>query len=95
MEYTYKLRKTEGIVEKNMSDSYKYAAFMSIMVCIFLMLYYNVIIEFGEADFSANRIYRSIRLILSLIQLSLSLVYAYNWYILKIWYSPEYEPKKD
>ena len=47
MEYSYVLKKTEGIVEKNMTDTYKYAAIMSVVVCIFMMLYYNVIVEFS------------------------------------------------
>ena len=95
MEYSFILKKTDGIIEKNMTDSYKYAAFMSCVVCVFLMLYYNVVVEFGEADFTSNRIYRSIRLGLSLIQLSFACVYAYYWYILRIWYKPEYQPKED
>lgn len=95
MDYSYTLKKMDGIQEKNMIDSYNYAAFMSCIVCVFLMMYYNVVVEFGEADFTSNRIYRSIRLGLSLIQLSFACVYAYYWYTLKIWYKPEYTPKED
>jgi hypothetical protein len=47
IEYSYRLKKAEGIVETNMTKSYKYAATMSIVICIFMFMYYGVIIEYG------------------------------------------------
>lgn len=71
-----------------MTQSYKYAAIMSVVICIFMFMYYGVIIEYGDAEFTSNRIVRSIRFVLSLIQLSLSVCYAYYWFVLKVWYQP-------
>lgn len=32
-----------------MTNSYKYAAFMSVVICIFMFMYFGVIIEYGDA----------------------------------------------
>lgn len=78
-----------------MTNSYKYAAFMSVVICIFMFMYFGVIIEYGDAEFTSNRIFKSIQFILSLIQLSMSICYAYYWFVLKLWYLPEYKPKQN
>lgn len=36
----------------------------------------------------------TMRMTLSLIQLSFSIVYAYYWYVLRVWYKPTYSSKK-
>lgn len=71
-----------------MDNSYKAASFMSVVICIYLFLYYGVIIEYGDVEFTSNRIYTNIRFVLSLIQLSMSLCYAYFWLRLQIWRQP-------
>jgi len=50
-----------------------------------MIMFYDVIINYGDADFSANRIIGLGRMALSLIQLSMSLVYGYYWLMFKIW----------
>lgn len=77
-----------------MTKSYKASATLSIVLCVFMFMYYGVIIEYGDVEFTSNRIYRSIRFVISLMQLSMSICYAYYWFVLKIWYSPEYRPKE-
>lgn len=72
-----------------MTDAFKISGVMSIVICIYMMLYYNVIINYGEADFEAPRIIGLGRFALSLVQLSMTLVYAYYWLTFKIWESPE------
>lgn len=54
-----------------------------------MMMYYDVIINYGEADFEAPRTTGLARFALSLVQLSMALVYAYYWLKFKIWESPE------
>ena len=34
-----------------MNDAFRISAFMSIAICIFMMMYYDVIINYQEADF--------------------------------------------
>lgn len=72
-----------------MNDAFRISAIMSIVTCVYMILYYDVIINYGEADFSSNRIIGLGRIVLSLIQLSMSLVYAYYWLRFKIWEKPE------
>lgn len=72
-----------------MNDAFRISGFMSVLICIYMMFYYDIIINYGEADFSSNRIISLGRIALCLIQLSMSIVYAYYWLRFKIWESPE------
>lgn len=72
-----------------MNSAFNISAFMSIVICIYMMFFYDVIINYGEADFSSNRIISLGRIALCLIQLSMSIVYAYYWLRFKIWEKPE------
>jgi hypothetical protein len=72
-----------------MNQSYNGAATLSIIICFYMMVFYDVVIEYGEADFTSNIQYGLFRFALCLIQLGLSLMYAFYWYKLKIWYKPE------
>lgn len=85
--------KSEGINELNMRNYYKNAASMSVVICVYMLLFYGVIIEYGNVEFTSNRIYRSIAFVLSLIQLSMSICYFYYWNKLKAWHEPEYKSK--
>ena len=72
-----------------MNTSFKISAVMSIVLCVFMMKYYDVIIQYGEADITSGRLIGLTRFILSLIQLSMSLVYGYYWYRFRIWEKPQ------
>ena len=62
---------------------------MSIVLCFYMMTYYDVIINYQEADFSSSRVIGLVRFALSLVQLSMSMVYGYFWIRFKIWEVPE------
>jgi hypothetical protein len=68
-----------------MNDAFKISAIMSVVLCVYMMIYYDVIISYQEAEYSSNRIIGLGRFALSLIQLSMSLVYAFYWIKFKIW----------
>jgi len=89
IESSYKLEKEEKITEKHMNDAFRISALMSIVICIFMIMYYDIIINYGEADFEAPRTTGLIRFAISLVQLSMALVYGYYWLKFKIWESPE------
>lgn len=89
IESSYNLLKTEKISEKQMNDAFNISAVMSIVICIYMMTFYNVIINYGEADFDSSRQVGLGRLALSLVQFSMTLVYAYYWLRFKIWEHPE------
>ena len=72
-----------------MNNSFVLSAVMSIVLCIYMMQFYDVIIEYGEAEFTSGRLIGLGRFFLSLIQLSMSCVYAYYWYKLRIWEKPQ------
>lgn len=80
-----------------MNDAFTISALMSIVLCLYMMMYYDVIINYQEADFSSSRLIGLGRFALSLVQLSMSLVYGYFWIRFKIWEQPEkpaQEPEK-
>lgn len=85
IESSYTLLKTEKISEKQMNDAFTISAVMSIVLCVYMMAFYNVIINYGDADFDSSRVIGLGRFALSLVQLSMTLVYAYYWLRFKIW----------
>ena len=46
IESSYTLEKEEFITEKHMNDAFRISAFMSIVICVFMMMYYDVIINY-------------------------------------------------
>jgi hypothetical protein len=89
IESSYSLLKVEKITEQHMNDAFRISALMSVLICLYMMVYYDIIINYSEADFSANRLIGLGRIVLCLIQLSMSIVYAYYWLRFKIWEKPE------
>ncbi len=72
-----------------MTDSYNIAAFISIIICLYMMVFYDIIVEYEAAEFTSNSYIGFGKFGLSLVQLGFSLMYAYYWYKLRIWYKPE------
>jgi hypothetical protein len=72
-----------------MNDAFKISAIFSIVICAYMIVFYDVLINYGDADFSSSRLIGLGRFVLSLIQLSMGLVYAYYWLKFKIWEQPE------
>jgi hypothetical protein len=88
IEYSYNLQKKEKITEKNMTDSYTLAATFSVIICMYMMFFYDIIVEYEQAEFTSKSYVGIVKFMLSLIQLGFSFMYAYYWYKLKIWYKP-------
>lgn len=61
------------------------------------MLFYNVYVEYGGAEYTSSWLVVIGRFSLSLVQLYYSVLYGYTWYKLKVWAkpSPESREKKD
>ena len=85
----YQYEKCENIKEEDMIKNYKNASHMSLLICLYMMLYYDVYVEYGTADFTSSWPHLIVRFSLSAIQAYFSLNYARIWYKLKIWSKPE------
>ncbi len=72
-----------------MNAHYTFSSKLSVIICIYMMVFYNVYIEYGEAEFTGSWPVVIVRFILSLLQLKYSLLYGYTWYKLKVWAKPE------
>ncbi len=62
---------------------------MSIVICFYMMVFYDIIVEYEAAEFLATFYIGIGRFLLSIVQLSFSLIYTFYWYKLKIWHKPE------
>lgn len=49
IEYSYNLQKKEKITEKNMTDSYTIAAGFSVVICLYMMVFYDIVVEYEAA----------------------------------------------
>lgn len=72
-----------------MSTYYKYSGYWSIIICFYMILFYNVYIEYGTAEYTSSWLIVIVRFIFSLIQFRYSILYGYTWYKLKVWVKPE------
>ena len=78
-----------------MKGNYQIASYLSLFICLYMMIYYDVFVEYGTAEFTSNWPHRIIRLSLCLIQTYFSLKYAFTWYKLKIWSKAKPESRVD
>lgn len=46
IEYSYNLKKKKNISESNMDDSFKMAGILSVIICLYIILFYQVNIEY-------------------------------------------------
>lgn len=46
IEYSYQLKKQQGITEDSMNDSFKAASILSSVICIYILVFYQVNIEY-------------------------------------------------
>jgi hypothetical protein len=72
-----------------MTQSYNIAAFLSIVICMYMMFFYDIIVEYEAAEFTSDSYIGVFKFGLALVQLCFSLMYTYYWYKLRIWYKPE------
>ena len=56
---------------------------------MYMMFFYDIIVEYEQAEFTSSGYVGLVKFAISLVQLGFSLMYAYYWYKLKIWYKPE------
>ena len=77
------------ITEKNLTDSFNIAAYLSLIICFFIFYFYHVNIEYQNADYETEYILGLIRFILSIVQLTFTILYVFYWFELKLWYNPE------
>ena len=68
-----------------MNQYYNTASNLSIIICLYMLLFYNVYIEYGSAEFTSSWIIVIGRFCLSLIQVKYSLMFIYIWYRLNVW----------
>lgn len=72
-----------------MQAYYKKASYLSVIICLYMTIFYNVYIEYGTAEYTSSWFIVIVRFILSLIQFRYSIMYGYTWYKLKVWIKPE------
>jgi hypothetical protein len=89
IEYSYNLEKMKKITEKNMKDSFQVAAILSGVICLYIVYFYNVIIEYQEAEFYSDITVGLVRFVLSFFQLTFTVLYVFYWLELKLWLNPE------
>ena len=89
IEYSYNLEKTKKITEKNMNDSFRVAASLSILICFYITVFYGIIIEYQEAEFYSDITIGLTRFVLSFFQLTFTVLYVFYWFELKLWFNPE------
>jgi hypothetical protein len=89
IEYSYNLEKIKKITEKNMKDSFKVAAYLSVFICFYIIYFYHIIIEYQEAEFYSEYAVGFVRFILSFFQLTFTVLYVFYWFELKLWMNPE------
>lgn len=89
IEYSYNLEKKKSITESNMDDSFKVASTLSIILCIYIAYFYQVSVQYHEAEYYAPFTISAVRFGLSFIQLIFTILFVFYWYQLKLWRDPE------
>lgn len=72
-----------------MKDSFNVAATLSVVICAYIIYWYNIIIEYQEAEFYSDIWVELVRISLSFFQLIFTLLYFFYWLELKLWLNPE------
>jgi hypothetical protein len=72
-----------------MGACYTNASNFSIFICIYMIIFYTVYIEYGGAEYTSAWPIVLLRFLLSLIQLKYAVMYGYTWYKLKVWAKPK------
>ena len=72
-----------------MTDSFRIASYLSIIICGFISYFYVVNIEYQSADYSTDYLKGMVRFVLSILQLTFTILYVFYWFKLKLWILPE------
>ena len=78
-----------------MKESYKYAAILSVILCIYITFFYDVYIEYGGAEFTSSYPTIIVRFFISLIHLWYSCHFFLYWKKLRVWYKAQGNPFVD
>ena len=77
-----------------MTDSFRVAAILSVIICIYITVFYQVNIEYQNAEYYSKFTVATGRFVLSFIQLVFSILYFFYWFQLKLWFNPETVDRK-
>jgi hypothetical protein len=89
MESSYNLEKKDNITEENMDQSFKVAGTLSVIICIYITLFYRISVADFEAEYYSSFLGSTTQLALSLLQLTFSILFVYYWARLQLWREPE------
>lgn len=89
IQYSYNLKKKKNINESNMDDSFKVASILSVIICLYITVFYKISIEYQQAEYYTNFTYSAGLFLLSFIQLVFSILYVFYWFQLRLWYNPD------
>jgi hypothetical protein len=85
IEYSYQLKKKQGITEASMTDSFNVASILSCIICVYILVFYNINIEYQEAEYYSKFTLSAGQFILSFTQLVFTILYFFYWFQLKLW----------
>lgn len=89
IEYSYNLKKKKNINESNMDDSFSVASKLSVFICLYITLFYQVSVEYQQAEYYSSFAKASGLFVLSFIQLVFTILYVFYWFQLRLWYNPD------
>lgn len=72
-----------------MNKYYTTASNLSMLICLYMVVFYNVYVEYGTAEFTASWPIVIVRFLLSIMQVKYSLMFIYIWYRLNVWIKPQ------
>lgn len=72
-----------------MDDSFKVASILSVIICLYITVFYKISIEYQQAEYYTNFTYSAGLFLLSFIQLVFSILYVFYWFQLRLWYNPD------
>jgi len=68
-----------------MTDSFNVASILSCIICAYILVFYNVNIEYQEAEYYSRFALSAGRFVLSFTQLIFTILYFFYWFQLKLW----------
>ena len=75
----------QGITEASMTDSFNVASILSCIICVYILVFYNINIEYQEAEYYSKFTLSAGQFILSFTQLVFTILYFFYWFQLKLW----------
>jgi hypothetical protein len=60
-----------------------------VFICAYIIYFYNIVIEYQEAEFYSDISIGLARVALSFFQLTFTVLFVFYWFELKLWLNPE------